>query len=97
MNIKAFLKNNILLNRTIVYKGSTSFVLNLQKEYNCIVLGYDRGKEYATWLIPLEWNLKQAILKKDGKTIASCDQSPFFIATYSQFFSGVLSKEELVK
>jgi aminopeptidase-like protein len=97
MNIKAFLKKNILLNRTIVSEDSTSFVLNLQKEYNCTILEYDTGKEYATWLIPLEWNLKKAILKKDGKTIASYDQSPLFIAPYSQSFSGVITKEELVK
>lgn len=97
MDIRAFLKNNILLNRTIVSRDSTSFVLNLSKEYNCSIFEYESGQEYATWPIPLEWNLKKAILKREGKTIASYDHSPLFVAPYSKSFSGIISKEELVK
>ena len=97
MDIREFLQENILLCRTIVSSDSTKFVENLFKQYNCTILEFQTGSEHSTWPIPLEWNLKKAVLNKGEEIIASYDESPLFIAPYSKSFSGKLTKEQLAQ
>ena len=90
--------NQLLMkNRTIVTSDVAVCMDLIGLRYPIALHKYPTGSEYQTWLIPPEWNLKKATLKCGENVIASCDESPLFVARYSLPFSGIISKQELIE
>ena len=87
----------LLKNRTIVSKDSAVCMDILKKKNSIVVHKYPTNTDCETWIIPPEWNVNYATLKLNGELIASYDDSMLFLAPYSTSFSGIVSKEELVK
>jgi len=82
--------------RTIVSEDAESCMAILQERYTLDVLRYPSGSEYQTWEIPVEWNVRRAVLSFRGSPIASLEESALFVAPYSQGFSGSVTRDELI-
>jgi aminopeptidase-like protein len=83
-------------NRTIVTRDIEGCIDVLRERYPLAIHRYDSGQEYQTWEIPLEWNVRQAVVSHRGQVIASYEESPLFLAPYSMPFGGSVSREELL-
>lgn len=89
--------NKLLLkNRTIVSKDALVCMEILKERFPIKVHKYPSNSDYQTWVIPPEWNVNHAVLKYNGKTIASYDDSMLFLAPYSSSFFGTVSKKVLI-
>lgn len=94
----SFIQNNYLKNRTIVSSDIRSILNEIEElvDLPMTVHSYPSGAEFATWIIPDQWDVKEAWLKgPDGRIIASYDTHPLFLAPYSRPIRARLSKEEL--
>ncbi len=87
----------LLKNRTIVSRDVSDCMDILTERYPLKLHKYPTGSEYQTWPIPPEWNVRKAVLSDGNNIIASYDESPLFLATYSMPFSGSVSREELIE
>ena len=56
---------------------------------------YVSGQEHNGWVIPHDWSVRTAEIKKDGKVLFDGKVHPLAVAGYSSSFKGVVSKEEL--
>lgn len=90
--------NKLLLkNRTIVSHDNSICMDILRERYPITLHKYPTNSEYQTWPIPPEWNVRKAVLSDGKKVIASYEESPLFLAPYSQSFLGWVSREELIE
>lgn len=55
------------------------------------------GTECWTWPIPKKWSLKRAQVKYNNQVILDGTEHPLAVAPYSQSFSGLVTKNELLK
>lgn len=53
------------------------------------------GSEVWSWTAPKKWVVREAWIKKDGKTIVDFKDHPLHLVSYSIPFSGVMSLDEL--
>ncbi|MEP0942316.1 MAG: DUF4910 domain-containing protein [Rhizobiaceae bacterium] len=91
---------NYRKNRTIVSSDCESILQDIDQELPVPLQlhRYPTGYDVATWSVPPAWNVKEAWVKgPDGRVVASYDEHPLFLAPYSTPFSGVVSKQELMK
>lgn len=98
-SIKEFIRVNYLKNRTIVSRDLPGIFDDIEKLTSLPVIRhkYHTGEEYGTWLIPPQWDVKEAWLKDDkGNLIASYEDHPLFVSPYSKSVHTTLSKEELL-
>ena len=86
----------LMKNRTIVSGDNAECLRILQERYPLMVHSFASGTEHQTWPIPPEWNVKHAVLSDHSGVIASYEESPLFLAPYSQSFCGQVSREELL-
>lgn len=87
----------LMKNRTIV---STDFLESLYTIGNEIPLEIHKfasGKQYATWIIPPQWDVIKAELRDDDNVIASYEHHPLFLAPYSKSFTGWVTRDELIE
>jgi aminopeptidase-like protein len=56
---------------------------------------YASGKEHNGWVVPHNWVVKKALIKKDGKVLFDGTQHPLAVAGYAPSFHGKISKQEL--
>jgi aminopeptidase-like protein len=61
------------------------------------VLEYETGQVHNGWTIPHKWEVKKALLKKDGKVIWDGLSHPLATIGYSDSFNGKIDFEELKK
>jgi aminopeptidase-like protein len=87
----------LLKNRTVVSADVNECMDYLAAQLPLDIHKYPSGKDFGTWVVPPEWNPKKAELRADGKVLASYEDHPLFLATYSKSFSGKVTKEELLK
>lgn len=95
-----FVKKNYLKNRTIVTNDIKTLFQSLEMHFKIKIKKhyYKSGKEYATWVIPKSWNVKNAFLvNSKKKIIASYKENPLFVAPYSASVNKTLKKKELKK
>lgn len=84
------------LNRATVSKDSDKVVEYISKLINCEVISVPSGSECLTWIIPEEWNVKEAYIETlSGKRIVDFKNSPLHLFAYSAPFKGVISLKEL--
>ena len=70
--------------------------LNILKEYiNFKILQYRSGKKIFDWVIPDEWNIKDAFIKKNNKKIINFKDNNLHIVSYSIPVNKIISLEQL--
>ena len=87
----------IHMNRTIVSSDMEQCISSLKNEVPLTIHRYASGKEYGTWMIPPQWDVKKAELSDGNTIIASYDDHPLFLAPYSCSFTGWIDRDELLK
>jgi aminopeptidase-like protein len=93
-----FIERNCQKNRTIVTNDILSILLDINEtsglDYE--ILSYPSASDYETWVIPPQWDVKDAWIKDaSGKVVASYEESPLFVAPYSCKVNGTYTKSEL--
>ncbi len=61
------------------------------------VFKYPSGAEFNGWYVPKKWEVKKALIKKNGKVVYDGMQHPLAVIGSSQSFTGTVSLEELKK
>lgn len=59
--------------------------------------GFQSGCAAWTWTIPPRWELSNATIKANGKTLVDVAWNPLHVINYSQPFKAMVSREELLK
>jgi len=85
-----------LKNRTIVTADSKECLAIIQEEIPLNIHEYSSGDDFGTWLIPLQWDVRKAVLSDGENVIASYEDHPLFLAPYSQSFTGWVTLDELL-
>jgi aminopeptidase-like protein len=86
------------LNRVTVGDDTSLFARSLAEQLKAELLSVPSGTKCLTWSIPDKWVVREAYIESlDGERIADFAWSPLYLNAYSVPFSGVLSKEELLK
>ena len=72
--------------------------LNILKEYiNFKILKYQCGKKVFDWIIPDEWNVKNAYIKKNKKKIINFEDNNLHLVSYSIPVNKTISLKQLQK
>lgn len=87
----------LLKNRIIASQDFEHCLLLLANEVPLTIHRYPTAREYGTWVIPLQWDVKKAVLSDENKVIASYKDHPLFLAPYSCAFTGWINREELLE
>ena len=58
---------------------------------------FKSGKKVFDWRIPLEWNVKDAYIKKNGKKIIDYKKNNLHLVSYSTSINKYLEKKQLLK
>lgn len=53
------------------------------------------GSEHNGWVVPHDWRVRHALIKRDGAVLFDGTAHPFAVAGYSSSFRGTVSKAEL--
>jgi aminopeptidase-like protein len=81
----------------VVCPDNRALFERLQKELPFNILGYPSGSVFNGWEIPLEWRVKKALIKKDGRVVFDGRSHVLGVARYSESFRGRLTLAELDK
>ncbi len=95
--MKSLIEKLLLKNRTIVSADVKECMRLISDKYPINIHSYRTGTEHQTWVIPPEWNVLKGHLFYNGEEIAGHNESPLFVARYSQPFKGRISKKELIE
>lgn len=85
------LKLNIGISQT---DNEQMFAL-LNEIYPLKIHRYTSGKEHNGWVVPHNWIVHKALIKKDGNVLFDGTKHPLAVAGYSPSFTGKISKKEL--
>jgi aminopeptidase-like protein len=88
------------INRSLTGEGNRKTLDYLQKKYlhDCQIKNIPSRTSIFDWHVPPEWNVKDAYVKnKYGKKIIDFNANNLHLMSCSEPFSGVLSREELLK
>src|SRR3990172_162412 len=69
----------------------------LRKELPFKVLQYDSGREHNGWVVPHEWEVVKAEIRKGGKLVYDGKKHPLGVIGYSRSFKGRVPLSELKK
>ena len=58
---------------------------------------FKSGLKVFDWVIPLEWNIKDAFIMKNGKKIVDFKKNNLHVVGYSKPINKILEKKELIK
>ena len=94
------LKKLFPLNRSLTGKGNLQTLEYIKKCFlpNLQIKKVKSGTKVFDWNIPQEWSVKDAYIKNSkGKKIVDFYKNNLHLVNYSAPFTGILSKEELIK
>jgi aminopeptidase-like protein len=83
------------LNIGVSQSDNTQMFDLLETIYPLTIKKYQTGREHNGWVIPREWNVKKAYIKKDDLLLFDGKSYPLAVAGYSSSFHGIVKKEEL--
>jgi len=84
--------------RTLCGPGAKETLERIQQEIPLEIKEYPSGTEVMGWTIPKEFVVNEAWVKdKYGKKIIDFDAHPYHLWSYSQPFSGEVSRDELLE
>lgn len=69
----------------------------LKNQLNFEIHEFESGKEYNGWVVPEEWAVVKAEIRKDAKLVYDGKKHPLGVMGYSKSFKGKISFEELKK
>ena len=98
--IYKFFERIYKLNRTIVSADAQILIDDVEKTTGLEVRRhkYKTGEEHGTWLVPMQWDIRDAWLKDSkGNVIGSWKEHPLFVAPYSCAIDKKISKKELIE
>ena len=98
-DIKGFMERNYLKNRTTVSKDIAGILDDIEEVTGLPLIRhkFPTGGDYGTWIVPKQWDVKEAWIKNaKGEVIGSYDEHPLFACPYSKAVHLKLSKEELL-
>lgn len=98
-DLKNFIEANYLKNRTIVSRDIAGIIEDVEKVTGLPVIRhkYHTGEDHGTWIVPPQWDIKEAWLKdKAGTVLASYAEHPLFVSPYSKSVRLTLTKQELL-
>ena len=98
--LKQFIKDNYLKNRTIVTSDIATIFDDMERISGLPIIRhkFHTGEDHGTWVVPQQWDIRKAWLKgPDGKRIASYADHPLFVSPYSGPCHLKLQKDELIK
>lgn len=96
MKMLEIIKALLLKNRVLVSSDFEKSMMLLSDEIPLKIHRYPSGQEYGTWFVPPQWDVKKAVLSDGENVIASIQDHPLFVVSYSQSFSGWVTREELL-
>jgi len=96
MNMIEIIEALLLKNRTTVSSEFEQCLALLGEDLPLSIHRYPSGSEYATWVVPPQWDVEVAKLTDGETTIASYQDHPLFLAPYSCSFTGWVGREELL-
>ena len=96
MTMLEMIERFLLKNRTIVTQDFKECLALIAQEIPLEIHAYPTGKEFATWPIPPQWEVKKALISDGENVIASYEDHPLFLAPYSHSFTGWVSREDLI-
>jgi aminopeptidase-like protein len=87
-----------MLNRVPVSDDMSFFVKKLAEELKADVLSLPSGSSCLTWEVPKKWTVNEAYVETlSGERIADFQTHPMQLKAYSASFSGMVTREELLK
>ncbi|MCD9023669.1 DUF4910 domain-containing protein [Cohnella silvisoli] len=96
--MKDLIEPYYMLNRITVGDDTSLFARSLATQLNTNLLSIPSGTSCLTWTIPDKWVVREAYIETlSGKRIADFAWNPLYLNSYSIPFSGVISREELLK
>lgn len=85
------------IHRTLVNTGYDTSLDILGKELPLVIEKYPSGSKAWDWTIPDAWDVREAWIEDmDGNRIVDFAENNLHLSAYSQPFSGVVSKNELL-
>lgn len=85
-----------LENRSLVTDGYDNALDYLEKLAPLDIHRFETGYEAFTWTVPEKWTVNEAWIRKDGETICDYADHPLHLMSYSESFSGTVSKDQLL-
>jgi aminopeptidase-like protein len=84
--------------RTLVSPGFEQSLKCIQEQLPLLkIKKYRSGTKVFDWTIPMSWTLKEGYIEdRKGRRLFDSKKHPFLVGPYSQPFSGVISREELI-
>ncbi len=67
----------------------------LKRELSFVIHTYESGLEHNGWIVPPQWEVLKALLRRDGELVYNGMAHPLGVAQLSQSFRGELTWEEL--
>jgi aminopeptidase-like protein len=95
---RAFIQAHYRKNRTTVSADIPSILHGVEATTGLPVIRhrFPSGGEYATWIVPPQWDVREAWVKDaNGKVLASYADHPLFVAPYSKPIRKIVSGTEL--
>src|ERR1700721_2158675 len=83
------------LNRAVCSLGYDQAVDYLLELLPFRVISVPSSREHNGWVIPPSWDVEEARIVKDGRTVYDGAAHPLGVIALSQSFSGTVSLEEL--
>src|SRR5271168_3231366 len=83
------------LNRAVCARGYDQAVDYLLRELPFRVISVPDTHEHNGWVIPPSWDVEEATIRKDGRTVYDGTAHPLGVIALSKSFSGTVGLEEL--
>ena len=81
----------------VVAAANAALFERLGHELPFEIRAYESGLEHNGWIIPPEWQVRKALLRRAGKTLYDGSLNPLGVGCLSRSFAGVLPWEELAE
>jgi aminopeptidase-like protein len=95
--MRQILEDLVPLNRVICSKGYDKTVEYLKGLLPFKEIRYSSGDEYNGWVIPPSWDVREAKITKDGRTVYDGMRHPLAVIALSAGFKGSVDRDELRK
>jgi aminopeptidase-like protein len=83
------------LNRVVCSTGYDKAVVRLCEELPFRVISVPSSQQHNGWVIPPSWDVEEARIVRDGRTVYDGTAHPLSVIALSQSFEGVVGLEEL--
>jgi len=98
IDMVALLKCIAPLSRTLANNDTDTALHLVQKVLSgSVIEGTPTGTKVWSWVVPPRWELDTATIRANGETLIDAAWSPLHVINYSQSFSGIVTRQEILK